>query len=134
MTGKSHFERGYGRDFFAWIQDKPADLNAYHRAMASYARHDYGELAKAVDFSVHMSVLDAGGGTGELAFALLRTNPGLEATVMDRLEVVATSVTPEDLRGRCRFIQGDLLQKWPVYSDAVILGEGWSMTGRTLTL
>ena len=123
VTGKSHFERGYGQDFFAWIQDKPADLNAYHRAMASYARHDYGELARSVDFSVHQCVLDAGGGTGELALALLRAYPGLEATVMDRPEVVATAVTPADLRGRCRFIQGDLLQQWPAASDAVILAR-----------
>ena len=123
VTGRSHFEREYGRNFFEWIQDRPADLNAYHRAMASYARHDYGELARSLGFSVHQRFLDAGGGTGELAFALLRDNPELEATVMDRPEVVATSVTPEDLRGRCRFIQGDLLQRWPAVSDAVILAR-----------
>ena len=123
VTGRSHFEMVYGRNFFAWIQDRPADLNAYHRAMASYARHDYGELARSVDFSAHQYVLDAGGGSGELAFALLRANPGLQATVMDRPEVVATAFSPEDLRGRCRFIEGDLLQRWPVASDAVILAR-----------
>ena len=42
---------------------------------------------------------------------------------MDRPEVVATAVPPEDLRGRCRFIQGDLLQQWPAASDAVILAR-----------
>ena len=122
-TGKSHFERVYGRNFFAWIQDRPDDLNGYHRAMATYARHDYRGLAKSVDFSVHQSVLDAGGGTGELAFALLRAYPDLEATVMDRPEVVETARTPEDLRSRCRFVEGDLFKQWPAVSDAVILAR-----------
>ena len=43
--------------------------------MATYARHDYQPLAESVDFSIHDTILDVGGGTGELAFALLRALP-----------------------------------------------------------
>ena len=91
--------------------------------MSTYARHDYRDLAASVDFSSHSSLLDAGGGTGELVFALLRSCPGLEATVMDRAEVVEAARTPTDLEGRCRFIAGDLFGKWPVAADAVILAR-----------
>ena len=122
-TGESAFERLYGANFFDWIQDRPIDLQAYHSAMSSYARHDYRDLAKSVDFSAHDSLLDAGGGTGELAFALLRSCPGLVATVMDRAEVVETAKVPVDLEGRCRFVSGDLFGEWPVKSDAVILAR-----------
>ena len=123
QTGESAFKRLYGASLFDWIQDRPIDLQAYHSAMSSYARHDYRDLAESVDFSAHDSILDAGGGTGELAFALLRSCPGLLATVMDRTEVVDSANTPEDLEGRCRFVAGDLLGKWPVKSDAVILAR-----------
>ena len=123
QTGESAFERLYGGNFFDWIQDRPADLQAYHSAMSSYARHDYRSLAKSVDFNGHDSILDAGGGAGELAFALLRSCSGLLATVMDRTEVVDSANTPEDLEGRCRFVAGDLFGKWPVKSDAVILAR-----------
>ena len=122
-TGESDFERLHGENFFDWIQDRPADLKAYHLAMSSYARHDYRGLADSVDFTAHNSILDAGGGTGELAFALLRSCPRLEAMVMDRPEVVEGAIPPTDLEGRCRFIEGDLFQKWPVTSDAVILAR-----------
>ena len=122
-TGESAFERLHGKSFFDWIRDRPADLQAYHSAMSTYARHDYRDLADSVDFSAHDSILDAGGGTGELAFALLRSCPGLVATVMDRAEVVEGVRPPADLEGRCRFIKGDLFQKWPVTSDAVILAR-----------
>ena len=122
-TGQSAFERMHGENFFDWIQDKPADLQAYHSAMSTYARHDYQGLADSVDITVHDSILDAGGGTGELAFALLRSCPGLVATVMDRAEVIESAELPVDLEGRCRFVAGDLFGKWPVRSDAVILAR-----------
>ena len=73
--------------------------------------------------AVTCNILDAGGGTGELAFAQLRSCPGLVATVMDRAEVVETAKVPVDLEGRCRFVAGDLFGKWPVKSDAVILAR-----------
>ena len=122
-TGESAFERLYGANFFDWIQDRPIDLQAYHSALSTYARHDYRDLADSVDFTAHDSILDAGGGTGELAFALLRSCATLEATVMDRAEVVEGVRSPADLEGRCRFIEGELFQKWPVTSDAVILAR-----------
>ena len=123
QTGESAFERLYGSNFFDWIHDRPIDLQAYHSAMSSYARHDYRDLAQSVDFSAHDSILDAGGGAGELAFALLNSCPGLVATVMERAEVVETANVPMDLERRCRFVAGDLLGKWPVRSDAVILAR-----------
>ena len=122
-TGESALERLHGENFFDWMRDRPADLQAYHSAMSTYARHDYRDLADSVEFTAHDSILDAGGGTGELAFALLRSCPGLVATVMDRAEVVEGVRPPADLEGRCRFIKGDLFQKWPVSSDAVILAR-----------
>ena len=122
-TGRSGFKSKYGSSFFDWIQEKPADLQAYHSAMSTYARHDYRNLADSVDFTVHDGVLDAGGGAGELSFALLRSCPELVATVMDRSEVVEFVKTPQDLDSRCRFVAGDLFQEWPVRSDAVILAR-----------
>ena len=123
QTGESALESLHGKGFFDWIQDKPADLQAYHSALSTYARHDYRDLADMVDFSVHDNILDAGGGNGELAFGLLRSCPGLEATVMDRAEVVEVARVPTDLKGRCRFVAGDLFREWPVRSDAVILAR-----------
>ena len=122
-SGESAFERLYGANLFDWMQDRPTDLQTYHSAMSTYARHDYQGLADSVDFSAHDSILDAGGGAGELTFALLRSCPGLVATVMDRKEVVDTAEVPVDLEGRCRFVAGDLFGEWPAKPDAVILAR-----------
>ena len=122
-TGTPAFPAKYGASFFAWIAGEPARLESYQRAMATYARHDYESLSEVVDFSNHESLLDAGGGTGELAFALLRSCPGLTATVLDMPGVVELASVPDDLRGRCSFVGGDLFREWPMRSNAVILAR-----------
>ena len=106
-TGRSTFRKLYGQDLFEHLRDRPEQLRSSHRAFASYARHDYQTLAQAFDFGVHDHILDAGGGTGELAFALLRAYPDMTATVMDLPEVVREAEPPDNLKGRCRFAAGD---------------------------
>ncbi len=122
-TGQPGFEYALGRNFFDWVGERPEDLRSYHTAMATYAKHDYGALAEYVDFTVHRSILDAGGGTGELTFALLRSCPGLSGVIMDRAEVTATAKVPADLNGRCHFVGADLFDKWPASSEAVVLAR-----------
>ena len=121
--GESAFARIYGRNFFDWIADRPADLAAYHRAMSGYARHDYPRVAERMKLPEGARLIDAGGGGGEFAFALLRANPSLSATVMDRPEVAANAVVPDDLAGRCQFVAGDLFRAWPIRAGAVVLAR-----------
>ena len=122
-TGQSSFKNLYGKDFFDWLQDRPDQLEACHRAFGTYAKHDYQSLAASVRCGVHDHILDAGGGTGELTFTLLRANPKLRGTVMDRPEVVGTVRAPADIASRCSFAPGDFFQEWAVSSDAVILAR-----------
>ena len=110
-------------DFFGWMAGQPDDLDASQHAYAAYARHDYASLPKVWDFSVHDTVLDAGGGTGELAFAVLRANPRMKAIVMDRPEVEGFYQPPGEVEDRCAFVAGDLFCRWPVRSEAVVLAR-----------
>ena len=122
-TGDPEFEKLHGKSFFNWLKERPGDLRAYHWAMSAYARHDYRNVSDLLDLTDNDSILDAGGGTGELVFALLRSCPGLEATIMDRAEVIGVATPPADLAGRCRYVAGDLFEEWPVTSDVVILAR-----------
>ena len=122
-TGRSAFKKLYGSNPFEFLKDRPEQLRSSQGAFASYARHDYRTLAAACDFGIHSHILDAGGGTGELAFALLRAFPGLVATVMDLPEVIGLAQAPGELEGRCRLVSGDLFGEWPVRADAVVLAR-----------
>ena len=105
------------------LRDRPEQLRSSHRAFASYARHDYRSLEEAWDFGIHDHILDAGGGTGELAFALLRAYPDMTATVMDLPEVIRQAEPPDELTNRCRLAAGDFFEPWQVRSDAVVLAR-----------
>ena len=122
-TGRSAFRKLYGKNLFELLKDRPEQLRSSHRAFASYARHDYRSLVTACDFGTHRHILDAGGGTGELAFALLRAYPDLTVTVMDLPEVVREADPPDELKGRCRFAPGDFFEQWPASSAAVVLAR-----------
>ena len=122
-TGRSAFRNLYDRNLFELLKDKPEQLRSSHKAFASYARHDYQSIATACDLGSLDHILDVGGGTGELAFALLRSYPSLTATVIDLPEVVGLAETPGDLKGRCRFVPVDFFAEWPVRSDAVVLAR-----------
>ena len=122
-TGRSAFRKLYGKNLFELLKDRPEQLQSSHRAFASYARHDYQSLAGVCDFGSHSHILDAGGGTGELAFAMLRAYPNLTATIMDLPEVVRHADSPDDLNDRCQFVTGDLFKKWPIRSDAAVLAR-----------
>ena len=122
-SGRSGYEKICGKGFFDRLAGRRDDLRAYHAAMSAYARHDYETIAESLDFTAHRSVLDAGGGLGELSFALLRSCPWLTATVMDRPEVVADARPPADLAARCRFAAGDLFAEWRESADAIILAR-----------
>ena len=122
-TGDSAYAKLFGKNFFDHIGDDAGNLAACRAAYATYAKHDYQILSASYDFGRHGHILDAGGGSGELAFALLRDYPGLTATVMDRPKVISGLQRPGELRDRCRFVAGDFFEEWPVKSDAVILAR-----------
>ena len=122
-TGSPALSGDAGSGFFAWLQERPEQQRGYQAAMASYARHDYSALAHAMDLRGKTAVLDAGGGTGALSFALLRANPRLTATIMDRADVVPLAAPPDDVADRCTFIAGDLFARWPARSEAVVLAR-----------
>ncbi len=121
-TGRPASADGSG-NFFVRLAQQPDELAASHRMFAAYARHDYAALPAIWDFSIHDAILDAGGGTGELAFALLRANPSMKATVLDRPEVETRFDPPGDVGDRCRFVVGDIFREWPAQCDAVILAR-----------
>ena len=110
-------------DFFRRMSERPDELATIHRTFAAYAKHDYAALPEIWDFGQHEAILDAGGSTGELAFALLRAYPNLTAAVMDRPEIANLFAPLPEVETRCTFVAGDLFQSWPVHSDAIILAR-----------
>jgi SAM-dependent methyltransferase len=109
--------------FFEQLAEKGPRLESYHRAMASYARHDHGGLAEGVPELTAGTVLDAGGGTGTLLHGLLRSRPGMHGVLLERPEVARLAAVPLDLRDRLQVRAGDLFQPWGTRADAIFLAR-----------
>ena len=109
-------------NIFGEVAADPARVASHHRMLASYALHDYGPVADALDLRGDEWVIDAGGGVGALAGLLVEAYPRLRVTVLDRPEVVerATSMAQSD---RVTLQAGDLFEPWGVEGDAVILAR-----------
>lgn len=106
-------------DWFADLAGNPDAVARYQRAMAGYARDDYGWLAEAIP--AHQVFLDAGGGTGALLGMLLERHPGATGILLERPEVVR--LASGRLHTRATAVAADIRRAWPVNADAVVLAR-----------
>lgn len=108
---------------FAEVAANPERRAAHHRMLRGYARHDYADVPKTLALQGNERVIDAGGGLGVLAAALLATYPALHVTLLERPEVIAQAAgeLPSDPRLTLR--AGDMFSAWPDTADAVLLAR-----------
>lgn len=92
----------------------------HHRMLRSYARHDYAEVASALDLQGDERLVDAGGGLGVLAQLIVEAYPGVQVTILERPEVVAMASTPmPSMRWQC----ANLFEPWNMRADAALLSR-----------
>ena len=109
------------QDIFSDISGDPALISRTHRALKSYALHDYAEIPALLPISGTERVIDAGGGFGALAFLLKERFPHLSVTVLDRPEVIQEMAT--DVGTGVQFKATDIFDSWGIKGDVVFLAR-----------
>jgi hypothetical protein len=117
-TGKSSFEKIYGKPFFDFLNDNPQKLHAYHKAMYQYAKDDYKKLPEKIDFSRHKSIMDVGGGYGAFLENIKAKNPNIVCFLFDLPKVIENVKIPNINK-----MSGSFFEKIPNQSDAIILSR-----------
>lgn len=117
-TGKSAFEKVYGKPFFDYLNDNPEKLDAYHKAMYQYAKEDYKNLPNVIDFNKHKSVMDVGGSYGALLETIQNSNRAIQCVLFD-LEKVIEKVKIQNIEK----VAGSFFNSIPSQSDAVVLSR-----------
>jgi hypothetical protein len=106
-------------DRFERLQRDPSEADDLHSAMAALTR----QLAPAVAASVASllapgaTVVDVGGGNGELLCAVLQAAPLARGIVLDRLHaapIAETRIAVADLAARAGFVAGDFFEAVPM--------------------
>ncbi len=115
-TGKSSFEARYKKPYFEYLNENKEKLDNYQKAMNEYARDDYKDIVKVIDFSKHKIVLDIGGGHGALIIQVKECNPALRCVLFDLPEVIKNVID-----NTIEKISGSFFKQIPLKCDALLL-------------
>lgn len=123
-TGEPHAAGERGIDNFSVLPSDPKAAAVFHLAMVEVTRRVAAQLIQAVSFLGSETVADVGGGSGELAIALLDAYPQMQGIVFD-LEHARSGAQSRfvDARvtGRCRFVAGSFFESVPPNADVYLL-------------
>lgn len=123
QTGETAVSAVTGKPVWEWLQSQP-DLHAiFNRAMTSNASHLHRAAVEAYEFSGIGTLVDVGGGHGQLLINILKTWPGVNGIVFDLPGVcdgAKDNVATHDLASRCRVESGDFFREVPA-GDAHIM-------------
>lgn len=141
-SGESVRKRATGADGFNHLQGDADAALLFHRAMVSLTASVAAAVVESIDFSGAESVIDVGGGFGELLASVIGVHAPMrgvlfdlphalegarahlaEAGVADRCEVVAGSFFDSVPSGGDVYLLKSILHDWDEDRCAVILGN-----------
>ncbi|WP_159945187.1 MULTISPECIES: methyltransferase [unclassified Nocardiopsis] len=130
-TGGTAFEAAHGTDVFTYLERHPEEAALYTAGMAAGGRFA-SALPDVYDFTGARTVVDLGGGDGELLATVLERAPGARGVLLERppaLAAARTRLAGFVERGRCDLVEGDFLRSVPEGADVYLLSRvlhNWS--------
>lgn len=123
-TGKTADElAGLGQERFE-VLAKTKDVGLVNEAMASITRSAVPGILSAYDFAGLSTLMDVGGGVGELMSALLKTYSSMQGIVFDLphcAEGARKSLSSAGVADRCEFIGGNFFESLPLGAEAIVM-------------
>lgn len=121
-TGKTPFDRIFGKPFFDYLASDAAAGATFHRGMSSLSELENGPIARSYDFSPFQKVVDVGGGHGGFLIEVLQSSPNVRGVLFDHAHVLAESrIVRAGLSERCEHVTGDFFQAVPAGADVYVL-------------
>ena len=123
VTGKAGFNHVFQAHFFDHLKASSDDATLFNQAMAAQSAGFVNELAKVYDFSQFSSVIDIGGGTGNILAGILTANPKLKGVLFELPDVIEQVEDPlvQQLDGRLRLDSGDFFAGIPAGPDCYMM-------------
>ncbi|MFD4441221.1 methyltransferase [Nocardia sp. NPDC058519] len=108
-TGTTAFDHHFGRHHFDYFAAEPERAALFDSAMAASAAI-FGQLGHLIDTTSATTVVDVGGGSGELLARVLSGKPGLRGILFERdstLDRARATFAEADCASRCDLVGGD---------------------------
>ena len=125
-TGQPGFDRAFGMSVFDYTARHPDALALFGKMMIDFHGQEVAAVAAAYTLSDAKSVVDVGGGSGNLLAALLEANPRLTGTVFERPPVAETAIQwlhAAGLSHRADVLEGDFFESVPTGGDVYVLSH-----------
>lgn len=108
-TGHTAFDEHFGQHHFEYFTADPDRAELFDSAMAASAAI-FGHVGHLIDTTTADTVIDVGGGNGELLARVLSANPRLRGTLFERattLDRARATLLRENCFDRCHLVPGD---------------------------
>lgn len=124
QTGEPSFAAANGCEFWEYLQLHPDLSERFDRAMTALASGNNRMVLEAYDFSPFATLIDVGGGQGQLLSEILKAHPHLRGALFD-LPAVADGageyLVAQGVADRCEFVPGDAFTSIPAGYEAYLL-------------
>ena len=123
-TGQSARKLLEGIEGFSHLDKDPAQAAVFNKALVELTRLTAKQVINAYDFSRFETVIDVGGGYGELLLTILKSAPNLRGILFDRphsLTGAKRRIEEQGYSARCDFEEGDFFEHVPKGADAYVL-------------
>ncbi|MFB6456260.1 methyltransferase [Chitinophaga sp. Hz27] len=124
QTGKPSSNHIYQMDLWEYYTAHPDDALNFMESMTRLTQFTDQTVVAAYNFSQFNSIVDVGGGNGELLMAALTIAPQLQGIVYDQpyvVEQTKRSIAARGLSDRCQALGGDFFQEVPPNADAYMM-------------
>ena len=124
QTGSGGFKKAYGIPVFEYLTNSPEEGKVFDRMMTDIHGGETEPMVNTYDFSVFNTIVDIGGGNGDLISAVLNKNPGVKGILFDLPEVISrasSNITAKGLSTRCKLESGSFFESVSVGGDAYIM-------------
>jgi SAM-dependent methyltransferase len=125
-TGQPGFDAAHGMPLFEFLAQHPSDASVFDAAMLERTAAFAPSVAAGYDFSEIRTVVDVGGGRGNLLAAILRGHGHLQGTLFELPAVAAGAKATLDAAGvtdRCKVVAGDFFHAVPADADCYVLAN-----------
>lgn len=123
-TGSPAFNKVFGTGLFEYLQRNTEAADAFNSGMTDVSSLLAYAVLMAYDFSRISSLVDIGGGQGELLRRIVQLNPGIKGMVFDlepAIEAAKQNLCSDACGGRVAAVAGDFFASVPEGADAYIL-------------
>jgi hypothetical protein len=120
-TGSPAFNQVFGASLFDYLQRNADASETFDRGMTNLSSLLAHAVLLAYNFSGISSIVDVGGGEGELLRRILALNPDMTGIVFDLPSAFQSMKCASGDRARCSYVAGNFFESVPRGADAYLL-------------